>query len=83
MNRRQRRARGQRRPGPRELQQYAACPDCGSDVIVTEVAPRVYRGEVRHDECCPWFADFERSGGLGTRVVKKDHHHNNITEGEQ
>jgi transcription elongation factor Elf1 len=80
MNRRQRRAAGQRPPGPHELEQYAACPDCGSDVVVTEVAPEVFQGEVRHDECCPWFADFERRGGLGVRFVKK---HNNNNEGEQ
>jgi hypothetical protein len=73
MNRRQRRAAGQRRYGPRDLKQAAACPDCGSDVSVIEVAPGVYQAEVRHDDCCPWFADFQRNGGLGVRFVKEHH----------
>jgi hypothetical protein len=51
---RQRRAHGQR--GPRtHIERTLLCPDCGSDVVLIEAAPRVYQAEVHHDDSCPWF----------------------------
>ena len=64
MNRRDRRANGQR--GPRTITQaeairrVIACPDCGSRVTVVEIAPGVCNAAVEHDETCPWFASFLR-----------------------
>jgi hypothetical protein len=71
VNRRQRRANGQHRPGCADIAKQAACPDCTADVVVTEVAPKVFRGDVYHDESCPWLAKFQRDGGLGVRIFKE------------
>jgi hypothetical protein len=68
MNRRQRRAQGHR-GAAHHLLESIRCPDCNSDVTITEVAPHVYQGEVRHDECCPWFQAFRRAGGHGVRFA--------------
>ena len=60
MNRRRKRATGQRRAASwtvPEVTQIAACPDCNADVTVTEVAPGVFAGTVEHDDTCPWFAE--------------------------
>jgi hypothetical protein len=65
MNRRQRRA-GSR---AQQLARTIRCPDGDADVTVVKVAARVYRGEVRHDASCPWFAAFERAGGYGIRFA--------------
>ena len=68
MNRRQRRANGQRRQWtPQQMARATACPDCNSDVVLIEAAPRVYQAEVHHDDSCPWYRAFKRSGGLGVR----------------
>lgn len=37
-----------------------ACPDCNADVAVVEVTPGYFRGAVKHDDCCPWYAALER-----------------------
>ena len=63
MNRRQRRA-GTR---AQQLARAVRCPDCDSEVSVTQVASRSYHGEVRHDDTCPWYAAFQRAGGHGIR----------------
>ena len=70
MNRRDRRRsqRGQRRPPPGVLDAVARCPDCDSDVTVTQVAPGAYQGQVEHDDSCPWFARFQANGGRGVRL---------------
>jgi hypothetical protein len=65
VNRRQRRATGNRRP--LTIEDVVACPDCTADVTVVEVAPGMYHGIVEHDDTCPWFADFKRHGGFGVR----------------
>ena len=73
MNRRQRRGTGNRRPiNDIDRERALACPDCDAAVTATEVAPRVYQVIVRHDECCPWFAAFQRNGGLGVRFVRSE-----------
>jgi hypothetical protein len=73
VNRRQRRAGGNRRPlTDIERERVLACPDCNGDVTVAEVAPRAYHAFVQHDECCPWFAAFKRNGGLGVRFVRSE-----------
>jgi hypothetical protein len=75
VNRRQRRRRAaeqQPRPGRREIAQSVACPDCDAEVMVTEIAPRVFQGELCHDETCPWFDNFAHNGGLGVRFVGED-----------
>ncbi|MBI3214736.1 MAG: hypothetical protein HYZ38_12990 [Mycobacterium sp.] len=72
MNRRQRRASGQRRPSPRQLEQYATCPDCDSTVSLVEIAPRVHQAQVQHDDTCPWFLAFQRNGGLGVRLIRSE-----------
>jgi|1185.fasta_scaffold1377328_2 hypothetical protein len=66
MNRRDRRATGQRR-SLADMERAAACPDCNADVTMTEVAPNVYSGTVVHADTCPWLAAFRRHGGLGMR----------------
>jgi hypothetical protein len=68
MNRRQRRAAGIRTP----LATLVACPDCDSDVRVVQLALRVYRAEIAHDDTCPWFAAFKRSGGVGVRLIREE-----------
>jgi hypothetical protein len=40
--------------------QAARCPDCDSDVTITEISPGVYRGQVEHDDSCPWYAELRR-----------------------
>lgn len=70
MNRRDRRANGQR--GPRRLSQAdiwhaAACPDCNADVDSVEVEPGFYQVFIAHDDTCPWFPAFKRHGGFGIR----------------
>ena len=50
-----------------QIRLVTACPDCGSDVEPIEVAPGVHQVFVFHDECCPWFAAFEKAGGYGIR----------------
>ena len=35
------------------------CPDCDSDTDLVEHAPGVWLAEVRHDETCPWFRDYQ------------------------
>lgn len=70
MNRRQRRDRQRRkgtRPAPPGMAAVIGCPDCDSDVTVTEVAPGVYQGQVAHDDSCPWLADLKARGGNGVR----------------
>jgi hypothetical protein len=71
VNRRQRRALGQRRYGRGELKKYAECPDCTADVIVSEVVPGIFNADVIHDDTCPWFQAFQRSGGMGVRFVRR------------
>lgn len=61
MNRRQRRAARDRRRLAEVVERAAACPDCCSDVAVVEVTPRYYRGVVRHDPTCPFFAALTRN----------------------
>jgi hypothetical protein len=67
MNRRQRRAQGHR-GAAHQLLQATVCPDCDSNVTITEVAPNVYQGAVAHDDSCPWYAAFRRAGGVGVRL---------------
>lgn len=70
MNRRQRRAAGQRGHRPltkAEIRRVAACPDCAADVDGIEVEPGVYQVAVFHDDTCPWFTAFQRDGGFGLR----------------
>jgi hypothetical protein len=69
VNRRTRRAAGQR-CSRGDVEQLVVCPDCNADVVVTEVAPGVFQGDVYHDESCPWLVSFQRDGGLGVRFVK-------------
>jgi hypothetical protein len=71
MNRRQRRANGHHGRAM-NLAHAIRCPDCNSDVTITKVGHRHYSGEVRHDDTCPWYADFERAGGLGIRLGHTD-----------
>lgn len=68
MNRRQRRAAGIRRPRT-DAERAVACPDCNADVSVVEIAPGMNHGIVRHDDTCPWFANFRRNGGIGVRLA--------------
>lgn len=37
-----------------------ACPDCNSVSAVVEVEPGYFRGVVRHDDSCPWYAALKR-----------------------
>lgn len=71
MNRRQRRDRDRRdrqpAPAPPGLRAAAACPDCDSDVTVTEVAPGAYEGQVAHDPTCLWMANLKAHGGQAVR----------------
>lgn len=64
MNRRDRRA--QRIPA--RLLKLAACPDCDSDVAVSDCG----HIEVRHDDTCPWLAALEAAGGIGVRFGRHD-----------
>jgi hypothetical protein len=66
MNRRQRRAQGHR-GAAHQLLQAARCPDCDSNVTITEIAENVYQATVEHDDTCPWYTAFKRAGGLGLR----------------
>lgn len=70
MNRRQRRAAGQRGPARRDIEQFVACPDCNSTVTITEVTDRVYNSTVEHDTSCPWLAAYTRAGGVGVRFIR-------------
>jgi hypothetical protein len=72
VNRRQRRAAGQRGPARRNIELITACPDCDSTVTVTEVTDRVYNSTVEHDATCPWFAAFKHAGGLGVRFTRRE-----------
>jgi hypothetical protein len=45
---------------PGDMVQAARCPDCDSDVTITEISPGVYRGQVEHDDSCPWYAELRR-----------------------
>jgi hypothetical protein len=63
VNRRQHRANGQH-GHTQHLTQAIRCQDCDSEVTVTEVAPNVYSSEVHHDDSCPWYRAFKRSGGV-------------------
>ena len=70
MNRRQRRANGQRGRltlNPAQIRHVAACPDCNADLDSVEVEPGIYQVFVFHDDTCPWFAAFKRDGGFGVR----------------
>jgi hypothetical protein len=70
VNRRQRRAAGQRghpRLTEADIRRVAACPDCDADVDGFEAEPGVYSVAVMHDDTCPWFAAFQRSGGPSIR----------------
>jgi hypothetical protein len=78
VNRRQRRIQGHR-GAARQLLQAIVCPDCDSDVAITEVAPDVYQGTVEHDDSCPWFAAFKRAGGLGIRFGHTPDDQGNMT----
>lgn len=43
---------------------YAAgyqCPDCDSEIRITEVAPGFVRASVLHDQTCPWLARLEHA----------------------
>ncbi len=71
VNRRQRRAAGQRGPARRDIGQFVACPDCNSTVTVTQVTDRIYNSTVEHDATCPWFAAFKHSGGFGVRFTRR------------
>ena len=42
------------------VQQVTECPDCDSDVTITELSPGVYRGQVAHDDTCPWYAQLKQ-----------------------
>jgi hypothetical protein len=66
--------RRQRRAGSRaqQLARTIRCPDCNSETTVVKVAPRVYRGEVRHDDTCVWLRAFEKAGGLGVRFGRRE-----------
>jgi hypothetical protein len=58
VNRRQRRAAGQRRgvhPGVLAIADGYECPDCNADTELVQVSPGVHVLEVRHDDSCPWF----------------------------
>ena len=37
-----------------------SCPDCDSDLTITELAPGVFNGTVAHDETCPWLNALQR-----------------------
>jgi hypothetical protein len=59
MNRRQRRANGQRSRRsltPAQIRRIAACPDCAATVDGFEVEPGHYQVAVFHDSTCPWYA---------------------------
>jgi hypothetical protein len=71
MNRRQRRANGHP-SGAHHIAKTIACPDCDSDVEIIKVGDRVYSGEVRHDDSCPWFRAFQHAGGWGIRYGHTD-----------
>jgi hypothetical protein len=45
---------------PNDLARAVACPDCDSDVEIDEYAPGLFRGVVRHDDSCPWYAQLRR-----------------------
>ena len=72
MNRRERRAAGQRVPARRDTEPLVACPDCCSTVTVTKVTDRVYNSTVEHDATCPWFAAFKCGGGVGVRFTRRE-----------
>jgi hypothetical protein len=67
VNRRARRAAGLHR-----ATSMARCPDCDSTVEVEQLSQRVYNAVVRHDDTCPWLADFERRGGYGIRLYRRE-----------
>jgi hypothetical protein len=50
-----------------QIRRVTACPDCNADVDSIEVGPGVHQVFVYHDETCPWFAAFQRTGGYGVR----------------
>lgn len=55
MNRKMRRAAARR--GERVItsaRSTGVCPDCDADERLVEMAPRLYRLEIRHDDTCPW-----------------------------
>jgi hypothetical protein len=74
VNRRERRANGQR--GCRTLTQSQirraiACPDCAADVDSVEIEPGAYQVFVYHDLTCPWLSSFEHGGGFGVHFGRE------------
>ncbi|BCO57897.1 hypothetical protein MINTM005_31410 [Mycobacterium intracellulare] len=63
MNRAERRrvrVRISRRQPGQDMAAVVACPDCNSVSAVVEVEPGYFRGVVRHDDSCPWYAALKR-----------------------
>ncbi|MGH3628097.1 MAG: hypothetical protein ACRDTV_08465 [Mycobacterium sp.] len=47
-------------PTPANIRQATQCPDCNSNVTIIEIQPGRYRGQVAHDDTCPWYAQLKR-----------------------
>ena len=64
MNRRERRANGHHGRA-QHFVRAIRCPRTATPTsVLIEAAPRVYQAEVHHDDSCPWYRAFQRSGGL-------------------
>ena len=57
---------------PADLEPLAICGDCNADVVVTEVEQDVFTAVVSHDDSCPWFRAFMRSGADQIRLYTRD-----------
>ena len=55
-----------------EMAALASCVDCDSDVTIVEDEPDVFTVRVRHDDSCPWYRAFVRSGADQIRLYTRD-----------
>ena len=55
-----------------ELAPLAICGDCDADVTIDEAEPDVFTVVVRHDDSCPWYRAFVRSGADQIRLYTRD-----------
>lgn len=58
--RRRARVRIRRREPGIDVRAALECPDCNSFSALVEVAPGYFRGAVKHDDSCPWYAILAR-----------------------
>ena len=54
-----------------ELAPLAVCGDCDADVTIDEAEPDLFTVVVRHDDSCPWYRTFVRSGTDQIRLYRK------------